>query len=180
MQLVFHKLSDLPSSKQLDLFEKFSTQEPDYIESFIKNKLNRYEGNHLVHTKVLIDREADKLVGFFSLTMNTVNLAKKYKRNHSVFTDEKFTEYPAIDISYFAIDSSYQKYGLGRSLMQLAFKVILETVHEYVGASVVTLTSLDSAVGFYNKIGFEEARHGGMRNEHLMLLSIPEIETMLT
>lgn len=180
MNLVFQKLSDFPSSKQLDLFEKFSTQEPDYIESFIKNELNSYEGNHLVHTKVLIDEEADKIVGFFSLTTKTVKLSRSYKTKHSFVKNEKLSEYPAIDINYLAVDSSYQSRGLGRTLMQLAFEAILETVHEYVGASVVTLTSLDSAIGFYNKIGFEEAGHGGMKNDHLMLLSIPEIETLLT
>ncbi|HBO55531.1 MAG TPA: hypothetical protein DD625_00875 [Leuconostoc mesenteroides] len=179
MKLVFQKLSDLDSAKQKTLFKRFETQEPDYIESFISNNLEIYEKNHLLHTKVLIDEESNVLVGFFCLTMTTLGLFSNYKNEHSVYKDGTFSIYPAVDIQYFAINKEYQKRGIGRTLMNLAFKDIIVTVHQYVGASIVTLTSLDSALGFYKKLEFEEKGFGGTKNKHVMLLTIDEIETIL-
>lgn len=180
MQLVLRKLSDLKSIEQNDLFNRFETQEPDYIDSFIKLKLKTFENNHLLHTKILIDEESNTLVGFFSLTRTTIELNKIYKRNHQVYADQGFSFYPAVDIQYFAVNKAYQQRGLGRILMNVALSNIIDVVHQYVGASVVTLTSLDSAIGFYTKLGFnEQGHHGGMTDDHRMLMTIPEVETLL-
>lgn len=154
------------------------TQEPEYIEEFISSNLQTFESNHLLHTKVLIEKESNKLIGFFCLTMTTVKLTKKYKEDHHIYRHGNFSLYPAVDIQYFAIDKKYQKRGLGFTLMIHALTTINETVHQHVGASLVTLTSLDSAVGFYEGIGFEKHRSRG-KNKNPMMLTIEEVEEIL-
>lgn len=96
-----------------------------------------------------------------------------------MYTTRDFSEYPAVEILYFAIDKTYQKRGLGFTLMIHALTTINETVHQHVGASLVTLTSLDSAVGFYKKAGFEEQDFGGIKNKRPMLLTMEAVEAML-
>lgn len=179
MKLVLRKLSDLDQTEQVALFRNFVTQEPEYIEEFINSNLQTYESNHLVHTKVLIDEESNELIGFFCLTMTTVNLSRRYKKNHGMYTTRDFSEYPAVEILYFAIAEKYQNNGIGMSLMIRALTNINEIVHQYVGASVVTLLSLDSAVGFYKKAGFEEQDFGGIKNKRPMLLTMEAVEAML-
>ncbi len=162
-----------------ELISEFTTQEKELIDGFLKSRLLDYEENHLLNTKLLIDEESNKLVGFFSLSTTTVTLTSNYKRKHNVLRSGTFTEYPALNINYFAIDGSFQKSGIGRELMRKVFEIAIHVSDNLVGFNVLTLTSLDSALDFYKKIGFEEINSNSMKNDHQMLLTVDEIKEIL-
>lgn len=161
------------------LISEFNTQEKELIDAFLKSSLLDYEENHLLNTKLLIDEESNQLVGFFSLSTTTVKLTSNYKKKHNVLRSGTFNVYPALNINYFAIDGSFQKNGIGRELMRMVFKIAIHVSDNLVGFNVLTLTSLDSALGFYKKIGFEEINSNSMRNDHQMLLTVDEIKEIL-
>lgn len=162
-----------------ELISDFTTQEKEHIDDFLKLSLLDFEENHLLNTKLLIDKESNQLVGFFSLSTTTVKLTSNFKKRHHVLRSGTFTEYPALNINYFAIDGSFQKIGIGRELMRKVFEIAIHVSDNLVGFNVLTLTSLDSALGFYKKIGFEEINRNSMRNEHQMLLTVDEIKEIL-
>lgn len=162
-----------------ELISEFTTQEKELIDDFLKLSLLNYENNHLLNTKLLIDKESKQLVGFFSLSTTTVKLSSNYKKKHHVLRSGTFTEYPALNLNYFAVDSNFQNKGIGRELMRTVFQIVTHVSENLVGFNVLTLTSLDSAIGFYKKIGFEEINSNSMKNDHQMLITVDEIKEIL-
>jgi GNAT superfamily N-acetyltransferase len=128
-----------------------------------------------------LDDEEESIVGFFSLSASRAKLDKRYKSSHAIMTSSKISEYPSIDLTFFAVNRKYQGQGYGAAMMDLVFEQVDKISHE-LGVTVLSLESLDRAVGFYLSRGFETygLRSGGMRDQVPMSITIYEIQSLLS
>lgn len=141
------------------------------MDNFIHGNLKFCDANHYCSTFVVRDSSNDSIAALFSLSFDSVNLDTDDFEDLSigaagtddVEVDETFRStfeekysYPALEITYFAIDKNYRGQGLGRELID----VIVERAktQDVAACLFLTVNALHtkeySAVGFYEKCRF--------------------------
>ena len=92
---------------------------------------------------------------------------------------------PIVNLSYFAIDSKYQRQGYGTSLMQEIFKSV-SVISYYTGVELIYLESVDDSVCFYESLGFQLVRpslrpenYQGISTENIQFPMYISIETLI-
>ncbi|MBC1502078.1 GNAT family N-acetyltransferase [Listeria weihenstephanensis] len=63
---------------------------------------------------------------------------------------------PAVQIHHFAVSKNYQAQGYGSQIMKMLIVFIKVTILPHMGASLLTVNSIKSAVEFYHKQGFDK------------------------
>lgn len=121
---------------------------PEYFEQFIKYCAISDNKSGLYTTHALIDDTANKLMGFVSLKMSSM-----LQTFEGVILGE-----PALEISNLAVSASYERMGVGRELIDFVIRKALAMNKKSVGIKYITLAADAKAVGFYNKMEFNELR----------------------
>lgn len=161
------KVERLSDFSVLDSFECGVAQ----MDSFIHGNLKFCDANHYCSTFVVRDIIKNNVAALFSLSFDSVNLNSDDFEDLSIGTagtddlavDESFRgvfekkySYPALEITYFAIDKKYRGQGLGKELID----VIVERAktQDVAACLFLTVNALHtkeySAVGFYEKCRF--------------------------
>ena len=161
------KVERLSDFSVLDSFECGVAQ----MDNFIHGNLKFCDANHYCSTFVVRDSINDTIAALFSLSFDSVNLNSDDFEDLSIgaagtddlaveetfrSTVEKKYSYPALEITYFAIDKNYRGQGLGRELID----VIVERAktQDVAACLFLTVNALHtkeySAVGFYEKCRF--------------------------
>ncbi|MCF2659620.1 GNAT family N-acetyltransferase [Parabacteroides distasonis] len=161
------KIERIADFSDLDNFECGVAQ----MDNFIHGNLKFCDVNHYCSTFVVKDITNEAIAALFSLSFDSVNLdIDDFEDLHigAAETDdlavddtfrstfEKKYSYPALEISYFAIDKHYMGQGLGREIID----VIVERAktQDVAACLFLTVNALHtkeySAVGFYEKCRF--------------------------
>lgn len=96
-------------------------------------------------THLCIDAKANRIMGFISLRASSVVIDE----------DGRLVGSPAIEISVLAVDSTYEKQGVGRTLIDYAVWKANEMRKRNIGVQYMVLIADPKAIGFYEKMGFE-------------------------
>ena len=161
------KVERLSDFSVLDSFECGVAQ----MDNFIHGNLKYCDANHYCSTFVVRDIINDTIAALFSLSLDSVNLNPDDFEDLSVgaagtddlAVDETFRStfeekysYPALEITYFAIDKNYRGQGLGRELIEVI--VDRAKTQDVAACLFLTVNALHtkeySAVGFYEKCKF--------------------------
>ena len=161
------KVERLSDFSVLDSFECGVAQ----MDNFIHGNLKYCDANHYCSTFVVRDIINDTIAALFSLSFDSVNLNPDDFEDLSVgaagtddlAVDETFRStfeekysYPALEITYFAIDKNYRGQGLGRELIEVI--VDRAKTQDVAACLFLTVNALHtkeySAVGFYEKCKF--------------------------
>ena len=161
------KVERLSDFSVLDSFECGVAQ----MDSFIHGNLKFCDANHYCSTFIVMDIVNNTIAALFSLSFDSVNLNSDDFEDLSIGaagtddlavdetfrnTFEKKYSYPALEITYFAIDKNYRGQGVGRELIE----VIVERAktQDVAACLFLTVNALHtkeySAVGFYEKCKF--------------------------
>ena len=141
------------------------------MDNFIHGNLKYCDANHYCSTFVVRDIINDTIAALFSLSFDSVNLNPDDFEDLSIgaagtddlAVDETFRStfeekysYPALEITYFAIDKNYRGQGLGRELIEVI--VDRAKTQDVAACLFLTVNALHtkeySAVGFYEKCKF--------------------------
>ena len=161
------KVERLSDFSVLDSFECGVAQ----MDNFIHGNLKYCDANHYCSTFVVRDIINDTIAALFSLSFDSVNLNPDDFEDLSIgaagtddlAVDETFRStfeekysYPALEITYFAIDKNYRGQGLGRELIEVI--VDRAKTQDVAACLFLTVNALHtkeySAVGFYEKCKF--------------------------
>lgn len=121
----------------------------EMLNVFLRQECLKYENERRLTTFLLVDKKSGKLAGFYSTSIGILTTETKddddmpERENHNY-----------LNLSYFAIDYSYQRKGVGTSLIKEVFRAA-QVIAYYAGIEMVFLESLDESVGFYKTVGFQ-------------------------
>lgn len=124
------------------------------INDFIRNCLDTQKDV----TYLFYDNENNKIIGFCAICCNGISI------NATDGVDKFCTNYPAVEIDFFAIDEQYKSIpfdkesGKHDTLSNALFLYIIghinNVVTSYVGATHICLYAVPQAVSFYQRCGF--------------------------
>ena len=135
----------LTKKHSLILFDSVSSE----LNDFLKN-------DALINQEHLLNRSyvcflKEHMVGFFTLTTDTIT-AKAVSKLDCV-DDYKYAKYPAIKLARLAVDTRYEKQGIGTYMLFAAIGIAL-SISEHVGCRYITVDSKKESIGFYEKYNF--------------------------
>jgi len=158
---------------------KDSKEKQDYedINQFLLNDALKFDIEQLAKTFLYL--ENNRVIGFFTTSASLSTIKKEYRKEKGI-TFNGLSEYPTINISYFAIDKNFQGSGYGKMLMKFVLTMIYENVAQYTGVSLVTVEALAGAKSFYmDNFKFESHASKNNKGKQDVALTIPEIEQLL-
>ena len=139
-------VDELPSD--LDFTENDS-KDTLSIHKFYYDDLARYQQSNLSTVRLI---KADgKIVGYFTVSMNAIELAKLGKDEKVKNTTPK--KYPAMLIGRMGVDKKYRNKGIGRDVCMFCRGLAIET-GKRVACRYVVLQTTQERVNFYKKCGF--------------------------
>lgn len=122
------------------------------LKMFIQRKAKEYQLNSFARSYGLFSPDA-KLIGYITLICGEILT----ETPQEVIPPEQVYDYktfPSVKIARLAIDRRYQGKGLGDYLVAFAVGVVKEAIAPHVGCRFVVVDSKQSAVKFYERVGF--------------------------
>lgn len=129
-----------------------------HIDNYLKNDAKDDFFHGITRSFCIFDEEKEKMLGYFSLTVDRVHVTNKSLLTTKLEKEENYVDrrlVPGIQVHHFAIAKDIQRQGYGMHLMDYVFILIYQEIIPYVGACLITVQSENDVVHFYKKIGFE-------------------------
>lgn len=143
---------------------------------FLKNKAGK-ASKRLEHSVMVATLQGSpNCIGYYALQVGSDAIPEAYKKATGDYINT-YAAFPAINLSFLAVDEPYQGQSLGKFLLQDVFTVVSDLA-SYVGLYALTVQSYDRAsTEFYRKIGFTEYSEGG--GQPKMLYPLRSIRKLL-
>lgn len=133
------------SDEDYSLIKDFDCNEKnmnDFFWSYAIGYNNTGDGK----TKVIIDKDNNKIIGFFTLKCNALQTE-----------GDEAEVIPAIEVSRFGIEKCYQKRGIGKIVFAYVINYINSIKKDYLGVKMIVLYALPNVIKFYsNNFKFKE------------------------
>lgn len=147
------------------------------INNFLKEDALAFDKGNLARTFLYV--EDNQLVGYYTTSASLTTMKRNYRKAKQILSG-KVSDYPTIDIVYFAIDRRYQSNGYGKTLMKYVLKSLYENVIPYTGVSLITVQALETASDFYqHQFQFEPHASKNHKGKQDLALTISEIERLI-
>ena len=143
----FGPVERLTKTHQLD---RFQCGEPVLDEWLTKHALAAHKDGS-ASVRVVTEKDSDRVVGYYALTMASVALADTPRRAGQGMPDPV----PAILLARFATDSSVQGTGLGSALMKDIFLRSLVVADEIGSRALLVHAKNSAARSWYERWDFE-------------------------
>ena len=142
------ELSIKPLNENYDL-SSFTCNDSD-LTDFLKNDALNYHRHMISKTGLCFWK--NEIVGYITFTIDTIGIAKV------IINDEFISKYkyPALKIARLAVDSRFERRGIGKYLLQDAMGKAW-SLSENVGCRFILVDSKKDSVPFYTKYGFSRA-----------------------
>lgn len=164
-------ITDL-SDYEKDLVDSFTCGKED-IDNYLKcDSLDDYY-HGITRTFCFFDDEANKMLGYFSLTVDRVTIIRKSLLNKKLKNQKNYVNrgyVPGIQIHHFGVSEDLQGKGLGRDLLDYVFVLIHQQILPFVGACLITVQSENDVIGFYKKVGFEATGQTRDKNKSMAII----------
>lgn len=136
-----------------DIISNFQCADEPSVAEFLREQALSLHQSNCAITRLYFD-ENQNLIGFFTLYNDHIEISKAKKKKHNWELPQDIRFFPTIKLHYIGVDSRYRGQGYGQELMDEVFDVCQE-IATLSGCVFLTLESLNSAIGFYEKNGFE-------------------------
>jgi len=163
---------DNPTSLLLltDKIQQFDCRPRDFQLDPSDQKSSAYENNyrqmnqHLRDSFVTDDKSAvtyvmysasnDIIIGYYTITMGTSKLSKRFRDSSKIVGRNGNIGYPCVDVPFLAVDKNFQRNGYGTLLLEHLMLNVYWQIIPVIGADLVRLDALENIKGFYDKHGF--------------------------
>ncbi len=146
------------------------------MDSFIQDGLEQSVENHYCNAYIVRTTEGNAIIAIFALSFDSLDLDIDDKQDmmtgvavagtpamsndyKDIFLNKP--HYPALEITYLAVDERYSRKGIGTILIEAIVKKAQE--QELAGCQFLTVEALSTAeynaVGFYSKCGFSPCEY---------------------
>ncbi len=157
----FNKIVNKRLSSSLASFS-FDCGKTD-LNEFFRDDALLHDQEHLTRTYLVFNEDnPDELLAYFSLANDKIsslltrtNNQFRRVRNNVHSTLHRYREFPAIKLARLAVAEEYQGQGLGTYILYIVLQEYLYPDAKS-GCRFITVDSDMEAVGFYEKLGFEE------------------------
>lgn len=93
------------------------------------------------------------VIGYYALQLGNESVSELPDANKDNYL-KNYTAFPAVNLSFVAVDSQYQRQGLGQYLLMEVFTRVA-AIAQHAGFYALTLTSLDDdSTAFYQSLNF--------------------------
>lgn len=130
-------------------FTENDGKDPLNIHKFYYDDLARYQQSNLSTVRLI--KADDKIVGYFTVSMNAIELAKLGKDEKVKNTTPK--KYPAMLIGRMGVDKKYRSKGIGRDVCMFCRGLAIET-GKRVACRYVVLQTTEMRSKSYKECGF--------------------------
>jgi ribosomal protein S18 acetylase RimI-like enzyme len=123
------------------------------LDAFLKNKAKKVmrRSEHRVFCAHLDG--TPYVIGYFALQLGSESVSELPDANKDNYL-KNYTAFPALNLNFLAVDSQYQRQGLGEYLLMDVF-ARTAAIAEHAGFYALTLTSLDDdSTAFYKSLNF--------------------------
>jgi ribosomal protein S18 acetylase RimI-like enzyme len=123
------------------------------LDSFLKNKAKKVvkRREHTVFCAYL--DQSPIVVGYYSLQLGNESVSELPDANKDNYL-KNYVAFPAVNLSFLAVDGAYKRQGLGQHLLMDVFARVA-AIAEHAGFYALTLTSLDEdSTAFYKSLNF--------------------------
>lgn len=124
----------------------------DDLNDFIENDAYPHQKHHIAQTTCISYK--NKMIGYFSLTCDSLPLDKKEKRKLIPYLKRGYPSYPALKIARMAIDKKYQKKGIGSYIIKIIVGNAWSLHRSGIACRFITVDAYIDAIKFYLKNGF--------------------------
>jgi len=160
------ELLNARNAKLLITFDSGDVELNDFlINDALKEQRLLLSRTHLVFYK-------DHVAGFITLAADSIRVNKDKLDAEQHITGVNYPAYPCILIARLAADKRLQRHGIGSYLLRLAIGFALEGP---LGCRYLSVDPKDSAVKFYEKIGFRYMTN----SKHRMYLNMMNVAEQL-
>lgn len=123
------------------------------LDQFLKNKAKK-ASRRLEHGVFCAFLEgSDNVIGYYALQLGSDSVSDLPEASKDKYIGN-YTAFPAVNLSFLAVDSNFKRQGLGSHLLMDVFSRVA-IISECAGFYALTLTSLDDdSTAFYESIGF--------------------------
>jgi len=143
-----------------DSVNHFKTGNPAFLplKSFLKNQAKDFQESMVAQTYVCIEidekgKEDGRVIAYITLTCSEIDLRESYKLEDCAYAN-KYDSLPAVKIARLAVDSRFQKHGLGAILVDLTIAIAIDEIAPMIGCRFVVTDAKQEALEFYKKQGF--------------------------
>lgn len=152
-----------------DVYSAFSCGKP-HIDKFLTELAVDYQVDLLAHTWLVFHDDRPDLVGYFTLSNDSVQLSDPEQYDLGLRGDGVLRSFPAVKIGRLAVSNGLQEQGVGTAVMRLALEKIVEGAPSSAARMVVVDADNDpKVIRFYSKQGFVKSQwadknhqnHGG-------------------
>ena len=142
--------------QQDTVIKPFRSSDSD-LNNFLLNDAKKY-ASALLATTYLIENSKET-IAYFSLLNDRVLMNDEEKTvwnrlNRLISNNKRRKSYPAVKIGRLAIGEKYAGKGIGREIIILIARMFA-TEQQKAGCRFITVEAYDSALGFYEKMGFQ-------------------------
>jgi ribosomal protein S18 acetylase RimI-like enzyme len=123
------------------------------LDSFLKNEAKKAarRREHRVFCAYL-DRSPN-VIGYYALQLGNESVSELSDANKDNYL-KTYVAFPAVNLSFLAVDSTYRRQGLGEHLLMDVFAKVT-AIADHAGFFALTLTSLDDdSTAFYKSLNF--------------------------
>jgi ribosomal protein S18 acetylase RimI-like enzyme len=148
------------------------------LDSFLKNKAKKVvrRCEHRVFCAHLDG--SPNVIGYYALQLGNESVSELPDANKDNYL-KNYTAFPALNLSFLAVDSQFQRQGLGQYLL-VDVLVRAAAIAEHAGYYALTLTSLDDdATAFYKSLNFAIYSADNVKPPK-MLYPLEDILTLMT
>lgn len=145
----------------------FKCESPE-LNDFLKNDALIDQQNLVNRTNLCFWR--DELTGFFSLVADTIET----KNVADGIESYQYRKYPAIKIARLAVDSKYEKRGIGTYLVKVIMGQVI-SICDNIGCRYLLVDSKIESKGFYERFGFKIAERNKKKDFNPMYLNMQPI-----
>lgn len=128
------------------------------LDDFLQQQAQDFHNDHLGHTSLIFHEDFDGLVGYITLSCDSIHLKTSEVGELGLAYDADLKTYPAIKIGRLAIHESLQGKGAGPHLLNQAIGELIDS--KPIAAARILITDAvdtEQAISFYKKAGFEES-----------------------
>ncbi len=142
--------------QQETVIKPFKSSDSD-LNSFLMNDAKKYAAEFLAVTYLV--ENSKETIAYFSLLNDRVLMDDEEKNiwnrlNRFISNNKRRKSYPAVKIGRLAVGEKYVNSGIGREIILFVAKMFV-TKQQKSGCRFITVDAYDSALGFYEKLGFQ-------------------------
>jgi ribosomal protein S18 acetylase RimI-like enzyme len=124
------------------------------LDAFLKNKAKKVVRRCEHRVFCAHHDTSPNVIGYYALQLGNESVSELAEANKKDSYLRNYTAFPALNLSFLAVDSQHQRQGLGEYLLMDVF-ARTAAIAEHAGFYALTLTSLDDeSTAFYESLNF--------------------------